>query len=151
MLGYWVYLLASRRNGTLYVGVTRDLVRRVAEHRERVVPGFTAKYGVTRLVWFETEDAIEASIRREKRLKKWPRAWQVALIGRANLKRRDLWAEVTGAPGQAGRRPGRLVGRRRPTASAPPDEPTPMRWMARSSGAMTGWGTGWLGTAPFGP
>jgi putative endonuclease len=103
MLGYWVYMLASRRNGTLYVGVTRDLVRRVAEHREGVVPGFTAKYGVTRLVWFETHDSVEAAIRREKRLKKWPRAWKVALIESTNLKWRDLWPEVTGSPGQAGR------------------------------------------------
>jgi putative endonuclease len=96
MLGYWVYMLASRPEGTLYVGVTSDLVRRVAEHREGVVPGFTERYGVKRLVWYETHDSIEAAIRREKRLKKWPRAWKVALIESANPKWRDLWDDVTG-------------------------------------------------------
>jgi putative endonuclease len=70
----------------------------VAEHREGVVPGFTERYGVTRLVWFETHDSIEAAIRRE-----WPRAWKVALIESANPEWRDLWAEVTGSPGRAGR------------------------------------------------
>jgi putative endonuclease len=105
MLGYWVYMLASRPKGTLYVGVTNDLVRRVAEHRQSVVPGFIERYGVTRLVWFETHDLIEAAIRREKRLKKWPRAWKVALIESENPEWQDLWAEVTGCagwPGQAG-------------------------------------------------
>jgi putative endonuclease len=96
MLGYWVYMLASRPNGALYVGVTSDLVRRLAEHRAGVVPGFTRRYGVTRLVWYETHDSIEAAIRREKRLKKWPRAWKLALIERANPDWRDLWAELTG-------------------------------------------------------
>jgi putative endonuclease len=105
MLGYWVYMLASRPKGTLHVGVTNDLVRRVAEHRQGVVPGFTERYGVTRLVWFETDDSIKAAIRREKRLKKWPRAWKVALIESENPEWQDLWAELTGCagwPGQAG-------------------------------------------------
>jgi len=96
MLGYWVYMLASRPKGTLYVGVTSNLVRRVAEHREGAVPGFTQKYSVKRLVWYETHDSIEAAIRREKRLKKWPRAWKVGLIEAANPEWRDLWAEITG-------------------------------------------------------
>jgi putative endonuclease len=94
---------ASRPNGTIYVGVTGNLVRRVAEHRQGGVPGFTDRYGVKRLVWYETHDSIEAAIRREKRLKKWPRAW--TLIESANPDWRDLWAEVTGGagwPGQAG-------------------------------------------------
>ena len=95
MLGYWVYMLASGPNGTLYVGVTNDLVRRVAEHREGVAPGFTQKYGVKRLVWYEAHDSIEAAIRREKRLKKWPRAWEVALIEKANPQWQDLWTEIT--------------------------------------------------------
>jgi putative endonuclease len=103
MLGYWVYMLASGPNGTLYVGVTSDLVRRVAEHHESAVPGFTQRYGVVRLVWYETHDSIEAAIRREKRLKKWPRAWKVALIETANPEWRDLWAEVTGWDGWPGR------------------------------------------------
>ena len=95
MLGYFVYMLASRRGGTLYVGVTSDLVRRVAEHREGAIPGFTERYGVKRLVWYEAHDSIEAAIRREKRLKKWPRAWKVALIEKANPQWQDLWAEIT--------------------------------------------------------
>jgi putative endonuclease len=95
MLGYFVYVLASRQDGTLYVGVTGDLVRRVAEHREGAIAGFTQKYGVKRLVWFEAHDSIEAAIRREKRLKKWPRAWKVALIETENPHWQDLWPEIT--------------------------------------------------------
>ena len=95
MLGYWVYMLASRQGGTLYVGVTSDLIRRVAEHREGAIPGFTERYGVKRLVWYEAHDSIEAAIRREKRLKKWPRAWKVTLIETANPQWQDLWAEIT--------------------------------------------------------
>jgi putative endonuclease len=95
MLGYWVYMLASRQDGTLYVGVTSDLVRRVAQHREGTIPGFTERHGVKRLVWYETHDSIEAAIRREKRLKKWPRAWKVALIETTNRQWQDLWAEIT--------------------------------------------------------
>ena len=96
MLGYFVYILASGQDGTLYVGVTNDLVRRVAEHREGGIAGFTAKYGVKRLVWYEIHDSVEAAIRREKRLKKWSRAWKVALIEEANPQWQDLWAEITG-------------------------------------------------------
>jgi putative endonuclease len=95
MLGSFVYMLASRQGGTLYVGVTSDLIRRVAEHREGAIPGFTAKYGVKRLVWYEAHDSIEAAIRREKRLKKWPRAWKVALIEEANPQWQDRWTEIT--------------------------------------------------------
>jgi putative endonuclease len=95
MLGYFVYVLASRQDGTLYVGVTGDLVRRVAEHREGAIAGFTQKYGVKRLVWFEAHDSIEAAIRREKRLKKWPRAWKVALIETENPRWQDRWPEIT--------------------------------------------------------
>jgi putative endonuclease len=95
-------MMASRRHGTLYVGVTNDLVRRAAEHRAGTLPGFTARYGVNHLVWFETHDPIEAATRREKRLKKWSRAWKVALIERANPEWSDLWPAITGWPGQAG-------------------------------------------------
>ncbi len=90
----WVYMLASRRNGTLYVGVTTNLVRRVVEHRERMVPGFTSKHGVKRLVWFETHESVEAAIRREKRLKEWQRAWKIGLIEKSNPEWRDLWSEI---------------------------------------------------------
>jgi putative endonuclease len=95
MLGYWVYMLASRQGGTLYVGVTSDLIRRLAEHREGAIPGFTERYGVKRLVWYEAHDSIEAAIRREKRSKKWPRAWKVTLIEAANPQWQDLWDGIT--------------------------------------------------------
>src|SRR5918996_1705022 len=101
MLGYWVCILASGRNGALYVGATSDLVRRVAEHREGAMPGFTERYGVKRLVWYETYDSIETAIPREKGLKKWPRAWKVALIEAANPKWRDPLPENTRGGGWA--------------------------------------------------
>ncbi len=93
-MGYWVYILASERNGTLYVGVTNDLVRRVQEHRKGVVPGFTQTYGVTRLVHAEPHDDIRIAIEREKRLKKWRRAWKLALIEEGNPGWRDLYFDL---------------------------------------------------------
>ena len=84
-----VYLLASGRNGTLYAGVTSDLLRRVYQHREGAM-GFTARYGVKRLVWFEPHGTMEQAILREKRIKKWNRAWKLALIEAANPDWRDL-------------------------------------------------------------
>lgn len=80
----FVYLLASRRNGTLYAGVTNDLVRRVWEHKQKAVPGFMTRYGCDRLVWFEAHGSAEAAITREKRIKSWRRAWKVKLIERDN-------------------------------------------------------------------
>lgn len=88
--GGYVYILASGRAGTLYVGVTGDLERRMHEHRHGIVPGFTRRYGVDRLVWFEAYDRIEDAIAREKRLKKWNRDWKLNLIEAANLDWRDL-------------------------------------------------------------
>ena len=88
---YFVYILASKRNGTLYVGVTNDLGRRVWEHREGLVPGFTKKYEVTRLVYFEVFESIEAAIRRETRLKKYKREWKINLIQSRNLEWIDLY------------------------------------------------------------
>ena len=73
-MAYYVYLLASRPNGTLYVGVTRDLIRRVHEHRSKLVEGFTSRYAVDRLVWFESTESVEVAIVREKQLKRWNRA-----------------------------------------------------------------------------
>ncbi len=93
-MGYWVYILASERNGTLYVGVTNDLARRVQEHRKGVVPGFTRTYGVTRLVHAEPHDDIRIAIEREKRLKKWRRAWKLALIEEGNPGWRDLYFDL---------------------------------------------------------
>ena len=77
---YYVYILASKRNGTLYIGVTNDLVRRVWEHKNDVVEGFTKKYGVHQLVWYEAANTPGAVITREKQLKKWNRAWEIELI-----------------------------------------------------------------------
>ena len=90
----YVYLLASKPYGTLYVGVTSDLVKRVYEHKSKAVPGFTARYGVATLVWFETHDSIEAAIRREKQLKEWKREWKFNLIERANPHWIDLYDRV---------------------------------------------------------
>jgi putative endonuclease len=93
-VAYYVYILAGRRHGTLYIGVTNDLVRRVHEHRCHAVPGFTRRYHVERLVWFEPHDDIGAAIRREKSLKRWLRAWKVVLIEQTNPTWRDLYGEV---------------------------------------------------------
>ena len=86
-----VYLLASRRNGTLFVGVTSDLVKRIWEHRNHVVDGFTKKYGVDKLVWYEPHDSMESAIRREKAIKEWKRAWKLDLIEKANPEWVDLY------------------------------------------------------------
>lgn len=91
---YFVYLLASRRNGTLYCGATNDLLRRVSEHREGRAESFTRRYGVTRLVWFETHSEVNEAIRREKRIKGWNRAWKIALIEAGNPAWRDLAEEM---------------------------------------------------------
>jgi putative endonuclease len=104
---YYVYMLASRIGGTLYVGVTNDLERRVSEHRVGEASKFTRKYRVLKLVWYETHSDISEAIRREKRLKKWDRAWKVALIEKQNPHWSDLLPHITtaggtGSPGQAG-------------------------------------------------
>ena len=93
-MAYYTYILASKRNGTLYVGMTSNLVRRIWEHREELLPGFTKKYGVHRLVWFEEHATAENAIRREKRLKHWLRAWKLALIEKENPDWDDLWFEI---------------------------------------------------------
>jgi putative endonuclease len=93
-VAYYVYILASRRLGTLYIGVTSDLVRRVHEHRSDAVPGFASRYGAKRLVWFEVHDDVRAAIQREKNLKRWLRAWKIALIERTNPGWSDLYDEI---------------------------------------------------------
>ncbi len=93
-MSYFVYLLASERHGTLYVGVTNDLVRRIHEHRTDAVAGFTSRYGVHRLVWFESTSSVEAAIRREKQLKNWKREWKIALIEHENPQWLDLYDSV---------------------------------------------------------
>ena len=94
-----VYMLASRRHGTLYVGVTSDLVGRVSRHREEMFEGFTKRYGAKRLVWIEWHDGIEAAIHREKRLKKYKRAWKINLIERDNPQWEDLFPQFFRAEG----------------------------------------------------
>jgi len=88
---YFVYLMASQKNGTLYVGVTNDLVRRVFEHKNDLVEGFTRRYGVHTLVWFESTSSIEAAIQREKQLKNWKREWKVGLIEQLNPDWNELY------------------------------------------------------------
>ena len=95
---FYVYILASRIGGTLYVGVTNDLIRRVAEHRLKLIEGFTGKYDVVRLVYFEQFDDPENAIKREKRFKKWNRAWKIRLIEEHNPNWDDLYPEIAGAP-----------------------------------------------------
>ena len=91
---YWTYIMASRRNGTLYIGVTNDIVRRAWEHREGLVPGFTCKYGVKLLVHYENFEDVHAAIHRETRLKKWKRRWKIGLIEENNPEWRDLYEDV---------------------------------------------------------
>ena len=91
---YYVYILASKIGGTLYIGVTNDLVRRVHEHKEGIVEGFTTKYKVHRLVYFEQHSDIEAAIQREKRLKKWNRRWKIRLIEETNPNWVDLYPSI---------------------------------------------------------
>ncbi len=88
---YSVYLLARKRDGTLYLGVTNNLARRVWQHRTKAVPGFTTRYGVDRLVWYESYERIEEAISREKAMKKWRRAWKVELIEAMNPEWDDLY------------------------------------------------------------
>ena len=88
-----VYIMASKRNGALYIGVTSDLIRRVWGHRNDVAPGFTKRYGVHRLVYHELHATMESAITREKQLKKWRRAWKIRLIETDNPDWRDLWED----------------------------------------------------------
>ncbi len=91
---YFVYILASQRNGTLYIGVTNDLVRRMTEHKGKLVPGFTRKYGVDKLVYFEEYASILEARAREHSLKRWQRAWKIELIEKMNPEWRDLTDEL---------------------------------------------------------
>ncbi len=91
---YYVYLLANRKHGTLYIGVTNDLIRRVYEHKTDVVRGFTSQYGVHLLVWFESYDDIANAIAREKQLKKWRREWKINLIEKSNPEWVDLYSSL---------------------------------------------------------
>jgi putative endonuclease len=93
-MAYYVYLLASKKHGTLYLGVTKDIVRRVYEHRTKAVESFTSRYGVDKLVWFEIYDDAATAITREKELKKWRRDWKIRLIEEDNPGWVDLYPGI---------------------------------------------------------
>ena len=90
-MDYFVYLMASKKNGTLYVGVTNNLVRRVYEHKHGLVEGFASRYAVHRLVWFESTPAVEAALHKEQQVKNWKREWKGTLIEKTNPEWRDLY------------------------------------------------------------
>jgi putative endonuclease len=94
MKSYWVYILASRPRGTLYVGMTRDLIRRIYEHRESMADGFTKEHGVKMLVFYEQHATAIAAIQREKNIKHWSRKWKINLICSMNPDWRDLWGDI---------------------------------------------------------
>jgi putative endonuclease len=96
MKSYFVYILASGRNGTLYIGITSGLIKRVQEHKQKLVEGFTKKYGVDKLVYYEQTENVISAIEREKQLKKWNRAWKVRLIEENNPEWRDLYFDLIG-------------------------------------------------------
>jgi predicted GIY-YIG superfamily endonuclease len=98
-MAFFTYMLASRRNGTLYAGGTDDLVKGVYEHREKLRPGYTARYGVAMLVWFELHGSRDDAFRRERQIKEWRRAWKLELIERGNPGWRDLFTEVASGDG----------------------------------------------------
>jgi putative endonuclease len=91
---FFVYILASRRNGTLYIGSTEDLATRIEQHRARAVPSFTKRYGVLTLVWFEVHETRESALLRERAMKKWNRAWKIELIEKTNSGWNDLSGSI---------------------------------------------------------
>ena len=94
MKSFYVYIMASKRNGTLYAGSTSDLIRRVWEHKNQIIPGFTAKYNVHMLVYYEMHDTYVEAARREKRFKSWPRLWKLNLIEKMNPLWDDLFEKI---------------------------------------------------------
>ena len=95
-MAFYAYILASRKNGTLYVGSTDNLSVRISQHKQDLRPGFTSRYGVKDLVWYEIHDTREGAFRRERRIKEWKRAWKVRLMEKRNLAWRDLYDEFLG-------------------------------------------------------
>ena len=89
-----VYVLANKRNGTLYTGVTSALVKRIWEHKNNIIEGFTNKYGIHMLVWYELHESMESAIRREKAIKEWKRSWKIEVIERINPQWRDLYSDL---------------------------------------------------------
>lgn len=94
MKNYYVYILATKKNGVLYIGVTDDLIGRAYKHRQELVPSFTSKYHVHKLVYFEATESIESAIKKEKQLKKWNRAWKIELIEKTNPDWKDLYKDL---------------------------------------------------------
>jgi len=94
MKSFYAYIMASKRNGTLYVGSTSDLIKRVWEHKNKVIPGFTAQYNVHMLVYYEVHEKYIEAARREKRFKNWRRQWKLSLIEELNPEWRDLYEEI---------------------------------------------------------
>ena len=94
MKRFWVYIIASRKNGTLYTGVTSDLIRRAWEHREGTIAGFTRRHSVKRLVFYEEQATAEGAIQREKNIKHWPRHWKIQLIEATNPDWNDLYLQL---------------------------------------------------------
>ncbi len=94
-MAFYVYMLASKRNGTLYTGMTDDLVKRVWQHRNEIIEGFAKDHKVKTLVWYEVNETRDAALTRERQIKKWNRAWKLELIEKTNPAWHDLWDEVT--------------------------------------------------------
>jgi putative endonuclease len=94
MKNYHVHIVCSKRNGTLYTGITSDIVKRVYEHKKGLVEGFTKKYKIHYLVWYETHESVESAIHREKQIKKWKRVWKLSLIEKENPKWCDLYENI---------------------------------------------------------
>ena len=95
-MSYYIYIMSNKPNGVLYVGVTNNLIRRVYEHRNHLVKGFTAKYNLEMLVWFEQTDDVNSAIAREKQLKNWHRQWKIDLIAQLNPNWHDLYGSIIG-------------------------------------------------------
>ena len=94
MYNYYIYVLASRKNGTLYIGVTNNLLKRIYEHKNKTFDGFTKKYDIDKLVYYECYDNIEYAITREKQMKKWSRKWKIELIEKNNKEWKDLYEDL---------------------------------------------------------
>jgi putative endonuclease len=92
----YVYIVTNKRRGVLYIGVTTDLVRRISEHWQSLIPGFSKRYNLTRLVWYEIHEDVCVAIQREKSLKRWYRDWKIALVEKENPEWRDLFEEMSG-------------------------------------------------------
>ena len=93
-MNYYVYILANKRNGTLYIGVTNNLIKRVYEHKQKLLEGFTKKYGVDKLMFYAQTPDIRSAITREKQLKKWNRNWKITLIEKGNPEWKDLYEDL---------------------------------------------------------